>query len=327
MGRIFIHYFSGLGSCAKVAHSLAQMFKGVTVVVHSVEDCKIKDDLSKAINIFVFPVYFATVPQIMQEYLRQLPRQNNTPAAVICCYGSTPAKSGWEGAALFAAGKLLKRRGFKLFFSQPLTTPQNFTQFVPALKEEAVETVYRKTQEILVEYAHQIEKQEQNIKKTNLFIKLISPFTALYNVLFRRFLGKIYYADNACISCRLCEKNCPSHAIEIKKYKPSWNWNCQGCQRCMNICPVNSVNPSLVKLAAYTVLWFIPYAYFLSKLCKSLCQAALVHIGCVVVVLFIVNALFNLLNENKAFSTLFSLTYTKKFRRFKLNNLNLDNNQ
>lgn len=47
----------------------------------------------------------------------------------------------------------------------------------------------------------------------------------------------------SCIHCGLCVKNCPVHAIEMKKDKPSWVLpKCDNCLRCLHHCPVEAIN-------------------------------------------------------------------------------------
>ncbi len=53
--------------------------------------------------------------------------------------------------------------------------------------------------------------------------------------------GKVENEIEKCIFCRLCEKNCPTDAIEVSKEKKEWqidSLKCCGCRRCVEVCPV-----------------------------------------------------------------------------------------
>ncbi len=44
--------------------------------------------------------------------------------------------------------------------------------------------------------------------------------------------------DVGCISCRLCEKNCPAGAIQVNNFVASINYEkCTGCDHCIDKCP------------------------------------------------------------------------------------------
>lgn len=47
-----------------------------------------------------------------------------------------------------------------------------------------------------------------------------------------------FYVTNECISCGLCERLCPVHAIELKEGAPVWvKPKCLKCTACINNCP------------------------------------------------------------------------------------------
>ncbi|MDD4772259.1 MAG: RnfABCDGE type electron transport complex subunit B [Eubacteriales bacterium] len=46
------------------------------------------------------------------------------------------------------------------------------------------------------------------------------------------------YCDVGCISCRLCEKNCPSGAIKVTDFVAAIDYSkCIACDKCVEVCP------------------------------------------------------------------------------------------
>lgn len=51
---------------------------------------------------------------------------------------------------------------------------------------------------------------------------------------------KPFYATEACIACKKCEKACPVNNIKVTD-RPVWGDNCTQCLACYHICPVHAV--------------------------------------------------------------------------------------
>lgn len=73
---------------------------------------------------------------------------------------------------------------------------------------------------------------------------LNKPSTRLYpekqREPFERFRGKIFFENENCIYCGICERKCPADAIKVDRKNTSWELNayrCIICGECSTSCP------------------------------------------------------------------------------------------
>lgn len=61
---------------------------------------------------------------------------------------------------------------------------------------------------------------------------------------FRRFMigTKPFHADDKCLGCGKCARNCPLGCIEIVDGKPRWEGQCTMCLRCYHLCPTHALH-------------------------------------------------------------------------------------
>ncbi len=75
--------------------------------------------------------------------------------------------------------------------------------------------------------------------KNRYFCTNICPVGAILGILSKISLNKIYISD-ICVSCGMCEKNCPSGCINSKE-KTVDNETCVKCLKCLEVCPKGGI--------------------------------------------------------------------------------------
>ncbi len=223
-----IYYFSGTGNSRHAAKVIAASVNDTAVNIVDAIKNGTYGSKNDELTGFVFPVYFWGLPEIIKRFA-SMPEVKNSLGKyvffVITC-----------GATTGNADKMLaKKLSRKPDYNFSLKMPDNYVvMYDPSPKEKAQKYLRHADRELEQICKDIAERKKLRAGSTDGSIKsiFVSP---LYNP-FRN--TKKFYADENCINCGLCEKNCPDGAIEIKNGKPVWiKRKCQHCTACINRCP------------------------------------------------------------------------------------------
>lgn len=226
-----IFYFTGTGNSLFAAKRLLSDSEKLINIADAIKSGHYEFSAAGENVGFVFPVYFYTVPDIVRDFISKLKLTGaDYVYAVITCGGS-----------ISQAGSVLKKelakRNIKLNFVTPLLMPDNSMLFyqIPA-KEEGTQRL-KDAEEKITEIKKMIQNRaEMNIGSGTILSDLIGLGYKLCNK------TEKFYAEDSCISCGLCEKNCPQSVIVLKDGKPQWTKpECTKCSACISRCPVQAI--------------------------------------------------------------------------------------
>lgn len=223
-----IVYFSATGNSRHIAESIAEALNDTAV---SIEDTASDFTLSDGENFgIITPVYWWQLSLPMREYLNNLTLKNSSYTYLVVTYGTTPGCCGED------ARKILKKRGIELNASFSIRMPDNFTPIFDLSDPVKVKTelLFSEAQtSSVIRRIRSMETGDNTERKTPYAVRLV--MNPMYN--YER-NTKHFYAENSCIGCGICAKNCPVQAIEIVDNKPVWiKKQCALCLRCLHHCP------------------------------------------------------------------------------------------
>ncbi len=329
MKKAIIHFFSGTGNTQHAAELTAKILEtaGYTCSLINSDSANRAAPQETELEVFMFPVYGFAVPKTMLAYMKSLHPAKAAPAAIISVGGTQGNDNGFPGASVYQAEALLKKKGYKVFFIDFVSYPENWTLVFNPSSKEVCSNVFSKKDAVVESMARQIASGQTSINKCSTFHRI---WSRLVGILFRsmgsRFLGKMIVADAKCISCRLCEKTCPSKAIHMAEGRPRWNWQCQQCNRCVNICPREAIQTSVLRLVL--LLLTIP-ASIVGVLALPENMLNITGIGIVntlytlililavyMLLCYIADKLAFLLEKIPGIRRLFEASFTKKYRRY-----------
>jgi ferredoxin len=231
-----IFYFSGTGNSLKVAKDLAEKIKD-TELIRITSDTNYKKDLNSYDRIgFVFPVYAWGPPLLVNVFTEKLniPKDKYVFAVTTC--GGIPA------ATLVYFKNLLEKKGINLSFGQNVRMPGNFLPLYGARPIKSQEKMFKKESGSIEKISNSIlENKKSEPVKSFFLLNWLGSF--IYNSSINRLkeMDKIFWANDSCTSCSICEKVCPVKNIKIVDGKPVWLNKCEQCMACVQWCPVSSI--------------------------------------------------------------------------------------
>ena len=237
---IRLYYHTGTGNSLKIAKdigsklgdhellSIAQLLKG---------DVVIEGDIVG----FIFPVYFARPPVILQEFIKNAELGNINYVFVVANGG------GLFGKALKILENIFRTKGVTLNAGFIIGMPGNHPK-VASLQKTTPEEYYQKEAIRIDEIIKIINGRLPHKMETNLGLlgSLFSyvAFRGPYNLSKVHKLDKYLWVDEKCDSCGICACVCPVGNIELSHSEsptPVWQHNCVNCAACYHHCPKEAI--------------------------------------------------------------------------------------
>ncbi|MDO5649140.1 MAG: EFR1 family ferrodoxin [Gallicola sp.] len=223
-----IYYFSATGNSEHAASYLSSLLSEKTRrITHDTVLDKEKD-----ITI-VTPLYFWGLPKILSELLEKTQwSEKEKPTFVITC-------GGFAGS--------VDRQIKKMVY--PATA--HIYDVIMETNYIILHTI--STKAIISEKLVQADQKIKEIADDFTLHKKTYHSTLVYSLLGTLIQGLHFYeyyrntkpfqVSASCISCGLCEENCPDKAIRLDQGTPVWiEKKCQNCLRCLHNCPSSAID-------------------------------------------------------------------------------------
>lgn len=238
-----IFYFTGTGNSLWVAKSLGEAL-GEPLV-------SIADELHKEEKDLVYPV------RPDEKILFVYPVHSWGPAVLVTRFISRLTLNGYAGQPVYSVstcgdecgytnqliGKSLGKRGISLSAAYSVIMPNNYI-LLPGFNVDSKEVEERKLQDAPLCVAEIIEAiwehQQDALYHTGSMPGLKSYW--IYPLFAHLAIGSnSFRVTDACISCGLCERICPTGTISMQDRKPVWANTCVQCVACIHRCPVRAI--------------------------------------------------------------------------------------
>lgn len=238
-----IFYFTGTGNSLWIAETLGkalgERLVSITEELKSGEKELLHPLRKDEKVLFVFPVHSwgAAVSVIRFISRLTLAGYEGQPVYSVCSCGD---ECGYTADML---QKHLAKRGISFTAGYSVIMPNNYI-LMKGFNVDTREVEQQKLQEAPARVSA-ITKAIMERGNVNLYNKGGGAFWKSYLVypLFAKFaIGRnSFRVTDACISCGLCERVCPTGTISLTEGRPVWSNTCVQCVACIHRCPVRAI--------------------------------------------------------------------------------------
>lgn len=267
-GDIELVVWSGTGNSRYVADRIAgaARLRGASVRVVSEGDARGPEPSSAAMIGFLGPTHGFTAALALLRLAASHPDVRGKDAFVLVTRGGSfiggRVLPGFEGTAAYLTAAILALRGARIRGAGAIDMPANWTVLIPAFEPAGSRAIVARGEAQTDAFADRILSGAPAFGGflPLLFGLLILPVSLGYLLLGRLILAKLFFADERCTSCRICEARCPQSAVRLRGRgrRPYWTYRCHSCMRCMSQCPTEAIQAGQGWLLLYIWLMSLP---------------------------------------------------------------------
>lgn len=251
-----IFYFTGTGNTYFVAKRVAERLNGELLPIQN-QLSKTTIDLQSDTVGIIFPIYYATLPNIIEQFIKRLVTNSEIYLFSICTYGGGPGDSTKKMKLLLSSKKITLSAVFGIHMRQ-----NAFLKFW-----ENTENINRNAQKKIERICKRIQlKKKGQLLSGRIWNCILSPMNGLLKKASIEALSKIsgsstesdyqtiihkadtsFKSNSDCNGCGTCIKVCPMKNIILENNRPVWTNKCENCLACYNWCPKKAIEGAIAK--------------------------------------------------------------------------------
>ncbi len=231
-----LFYFSATGNTLMVCKELQKKLTDCSMepMAKLVNQTEIIPD-SRIVG-FVFPLYFAGLPNIVASFISKVNFQK------IDYIFAVVTKSQFKSPGLVEEqmNKILVQYNKKVNFVTYINMVGNFIMKYDIISAEKQRAIMEQTLKKVDFIAGQILKKDNKIENPARLLKFIGRQMYIKMRSNAQKNDDGFFCDT-CNQCGLCVQICPAGNITLSSERPVWNHNCELCLACIHACPLKGI--------------------------------------------------------------------------------------
>lgn len=234
-----IYYFTGTGNSLMLARNLGNMLDAKIESIPNVINNPVDMGEAEVIG-FIFPLYYQTVPIIVQDFIKKLDLKDKYVFAIV-------NSGAYMGVSLDVFSDILEENGSELSAGFQIVMPYNFLidgSSLGKLSFKLKNIIFKRANNKLKKITSIINDRKKIGIEKRPYIKKHHPYSHFTKEELEMRLkdeAKYFWVNEKCTSCGQCKRVCPVNNIEIINKTPKWDSKCEQCLACINWCPFKAI--------------------------------------------------------------------------------------
>ncbi|MBI9095696.1 MAG: EFR1 family ferrodoxin [Sphaerochaeta sp.] len=233
-----IFCFSGTGNSFYAANTIAQLLGDCTVrMIPSLFD---GEDIEMTERVgFLFPTYKGFPPNQVKDFIQDIfSKQDLSPIKYLFMVNT---RYKFQAYSMVAMEVLLREAGCIYSYANHIIMPDGYVPLLPVPTEEKENTLYAQADERIRLIAEDIQSETIKLVGKRPFSRLALNYLMGYIHSTSKLFARKFVVSDACTSCGICYRMCPSGNITMVEGKPVFGDNCEGCLGCYHRCPTDAI--------------------------------------------------------------------------------------
>lgn len=230
-----IFYFTGTGNSLVVARDIADQMGNTKLL--SIADA-IKEeaiDLSYERIGFVFPVYYSSIPSIVERFIKRLHFKENQYIFSVVTLGGVSEMALWQLSHCIKEQNGLLSSGFKILM--PGNYIIKYGAYRSIIQRKLIKREKRRVRVISMVI---MEKRKVHIPRRDL-LSMASSETLIKMISEIGKNAQNFHINSQCTGCGICERLCPTDNVKLEHGRPKWGIDCEACMACIQWCPTQAI--------------------------------------------------------------------------------------